>query len=141
MLAERGRQSSRERHVKESQDYFRSGHSEDAAEVRRTVELIGGALKVFQDRFADDIGGWPYSASAAPGTTPQFSNSTNAMISFALLATMGGVERSVLLPLRPFKPLNLNHRVRFVIVFSRRTRPLPDRQTLLKSVIAGTLRV
>jgi MoxR-like ATPase len=79
-------------------DYFHSSHREDMAEVRRTLEPIQTVLRVFEDHFEQSIRGWPYSVSSEP-TRSGFSNSTNAMISFALLATCGLVRRSVLLPI------------------------------------------
>src|SRR4051812_7987889 len=82
-----------------SPDYFHSGYAEDLAELRRTLEPIEQVLRVFEDHFDRSIGGWPYSISALNSKAkPSFSNSTNAMISFALLAAIGDADTSVLLP-------------------------------------------
>jgi hypothetical protein len=82
-----------------SPDYFRGSYLDDVAEIRHALEPIE-VLKVFEDRFDHSIVGWPYSVTAETvRTTRAFSNSTNAMIAFALLATLGQVQRAVLLPL------------------------------------------
>src|SRR2546428_629478 len=43
-----------------SSEYFRSGYQEDIAEIRRALEPIEQALRVFEDHFDAAIGGWPY---------------------------------------------------------------------------------
>ena len=83
-----------------SSDYFRSGYQEDLAEIRRTLEPLPDVLTVFEQSFRSEIHGWPYSVSAASRISkPEFSNSTNAMIAFGLLAATGVLQRGVLLPL------------------------------------------
>src|SRR5687768_9803654 len=82
-----------------SPDYFHSSYGEDTAEIRRTLQPIEQVLRVFEDHFDGSIRGWPYSVSPAKANAKQdFSNSTNAMISFALLAATGSSRNSALLP-------------------------------------------